>query len=41
MYIYVEYKSTLSDSVLVLKFKSSGAPLAIKSDNYAECLRGP
>ena len=23
------------------KFKSSAAPLAIKSDNYAECLRGP
>ena len=23
------------------KFKSSEAPLAIKSDNYAECLRGP
>ena len=22
------------------KFKSSGAPLAIKGDNYAECLRG-
>ena len=23
------------------KFKSSSAPLAITSDNYAECLRGP
>ena len=23
------------------KFKLSAAPLAIKSDNYAECLRGP
>ena len=22
------------------RFKSSAAPLAIKSDNYAECLRG-
>ena len=23
------------------KFKSSAAPLAIKNDNYAECLHGP
>ena len=23
------------------KFKSCAAPLAIKSDNYAQCLRGP
>ena len=23
------------------KLKSSAAPLAIKGDNYAECLRGP